>query len=183
MIFTPARLNGVWLIGMERQAYERGWFARAWCAREFAEHGLEAQLAQTSLSFNAQRGTVRGMHYQRAPHGETKLVRCIRGAIWDVDLDLRPASPSFGQWQGFELSAENGLALYIPQGFAHGFQTLAPDSEVLYQISAFYAPEAASGVRYDDPAFAIAWRLPVTAISPRDTSWPLYRRVAEPAPA
>ena len=183
MIFTPARLPGLCLIGMERQADDRGWFARAWCQREFAEHGLDTGLAQVSLSSNKRRGTLRGMHYQRAPHGETKLVRCVRGTIWDVALDLRPASPTHGQWQGFELSAENGLALYIPEGFAHGFQTLAPESEVLYQISTFYAPEVAAGVRYNDPAFAIDWPLPVSVISPRDAAWPDYRRKAAPAPA
>lgn len=177
MIFTPGRLEGLQLVAMERHEDERGWFARSWCAREFAAHGLEARLAQISLSFNRERGTLRGMHYQRPPHGEAKLVRCVRGAIWDVALDLRPQSPTRGQWQGFELSAENGHALFVPEGFAHGFQTLLPDSEVLYHISTFYAPEAADGVRHDDPAFAIVWPLPVAAISPRDLAWPDYRGV------
>ena len=179
MIFTPGRLAGLYLVESERHEDERGWFARSWCAREFAAHGLEAELAQTSLSFNRRRGTLRGMHFQLPPHAEAKLVRCIRGAIWDVALDLRPQSPTHGQWQGFELSAENGRSLYLPRGFAHGFQTLQPESEVLYQISGFYAPEAAAGVRYDDPAFDMAWPLPVAVISPRDRSWPDYRRLAE----
>jgi dTDP-4-dehydrorhamnose 3,5-epimerase len=175
MIFTPGRLSGLQLVTLQRHEDERGWFARSWCAREFAEHGLEARLAQVSLSFNRRRGTLRGMHFQHPPHAEAKLVRCIRGVVWDVALDLRPQSPTRGQWQGFELSAENGSALFLPEGFAHGFQTLEPDSEVLYHISAFHAPEAAAGVRYDDPAFAIAWPLPVTAIAPRDAAWPRYR--------
>lgn len=179
MIFTPARLAGLVLVTMERQEDERGWFARSWCAREFAAHGLAAGLAQTSLSFNRHRGTVRGMHFQRPPHAEAKLVRCIRGAIWDVALDLRPHCATHGQWQAFELSAENGRGLYLPPGFAHGFQTLQEESEVLYQISGFYAPEAADGVRPDDPAFGIAWPLPVASIAPRDTLWPDYRRAAE----
>ncbi len=179
MIFSPACLGGLQLVTMERHEDDRGWFARSWCAREFAEHGLEARLAQVSLSFNRRRGTLRGMHFQRPPHAEAKLVRCIRGAVWDVALDLRSQSPTRGQWQGFELSADNGSALFLPEGFAHGFQTLEPDSEVLYHISSFHAPEAAAGVRYDDPAFAIAWPLPVAAIAPRDAAWPDYRSVAE----
>ena len=172
MIFTPTRLRGAVLVDIERREDERGFFARTWCAREFAEHGLSTELAQCSLSYSARSGTVRGMHFQRPPHEEDKLVRCGRGRIWDVVIDLRPASPTFRQWQGFELSAANRRALYVPKGFAHGFQTLADDTEVAYQISAFYAPEAADGVRHDDPAFAIAWPRPVTALSPRDRAWP-----------
>jgi dTDP-4-dehydrorhamnose 3,5-epimerase len=175
MIFTPTRLAGLCLVEMERREDERGWFARSWCAREFAEHGLEPQLAQISVSFNRRRGTLRGLHYQRPPHEEAKLVRCLRGAVWDVAVDLRPGSPTRGQWQGFELAAASGRALYIPPGFAHGFQTLEPESELLYMISAFYAPEAAAGLRYDDPALAISWPLPVASISPRDAAWPDYR--------
>lgn len=183
MIFTPTHLAGLWFVEMERHVDERGYFARAWCAREFAEHGLETRLAQASLSFNPRRGTLRGMHYQRPPHAEVKLVRCIRGAIWDVAVDLRARSPTRGRWQGFELSAENGRALYIPEGFAHGFQTLTPDTEVLYLISAFHAADAAVGVRYDDPAFAISWPLPISCVSPRDAAWPDYRAEAEGADA
>ncbi|MGO8919064.1 MAG: dTDP-4-dehydrorhamnose 3,5-epimerase [Stellaceae bacterium] len=179
MIFTPARLPGLCLVAPERHEDERGWFARSWCAREFAAHGLDARPAQTSLSFNRRQGTLRGLHYQLPPYAEAKLVRCVRGAIWDVALDLRPHSATRGQWQAFELSAENGCALYLPEGFAHGFQTLLAESEVLYQISSFHAPEAAAGVRYDDPAFAIAWPLPVASISPRDAAWPDYPLAAD----
>ncbi len=175
MIFRPTRLPGLVLIAMERLEDERGYFARTWCRQEFAKAGLDTELAQVSSSFNRLAGTVRGLHFQHPPHAETKLVRCTRGAIWDVALDLRPTSPTRGQWQAVELTAENGLSIYIPEGFAHGFQTLADDSEVLYQISAFYAPEAADGIRYDDPTFAIAWPLPVRCISPRDAAWTPYR--------
>lgn len=181
MIFRPTRLAGLWLVEIEPQADERGHFARTWCRREFAAHGLDTRLAQASLSFNRQAGTLRGLHFQRPPHAEAKLVRCTRGAIWDVALDLRPGSPTRGKWQGFELSAENGAALYIPEGFAHGFQTLRPETEVFYQISEFHAPEAASGVRYDDPAFAMSWPLPVSCISPRDAAWPAFRAATEGA--
>ena len=175
MIFTPTRLDGLWLLEVERRSDDRGYFARIWCRREFAAHGLDTTLAQASVSLNRNAGTLRGMHFQRPPHAEIKLVRCIRGALWDVAIDLRPSSPTRGQWQGFELSAENGRALYIPEGFAQGFQTLVPDTEVLYQMSAFHAPEAAAGVRYDDPAFGIDWPLKVTCIAPRDAAWPDYR--------
>lgn len=183
MIFTPTPLEGVWLVDLDRHVDERGWFARCWCQREFAEHGLDSRLAQASLSFNRRRGTVRGMHYQRAPYGEVKLVRCIRGALFDVALDLRPASPSYRQWRGFELSGESGRALYIPEGVAHGFQTLGPDTEVLYQMSTAYVPEAAAGVRPDDPAFAIAWPLPVSCLSARDAAWPDFAAEGAAVPA
>ncbi|HZB93934.1 MAG TPA: dTDP-4-dehydrorhamnose 3,5-epimerase [Stellaceae bacterium] len=182
MIFTPARLAGLMLVELEPHRDERGWFARAWCAREFAEHGLDPGLAQASLSFNHRRGTLRGLHYQRPPHAEAKLVRCLSGALWDVAVDLRPGSPTRGRWEAFELSAANRRALYIPAGFAHGFQTLAPDTEILYLISAFHAPEAAAGLRHDDPAFAISWPLPVAAISPRDTAWPAFAADVEKLP-
>lgn len=175
MIFTPARLPGLYLVDTERHEDERGWFARSWCAREFAAHGLEPQLAQASVSFNRRQGTLRGLHYQQPPHAEAKLVRCLRGTIWDVALDLRPGSATHGQWQAFELAGGSGRALYLPAGFAHGFQTLTADCEILYLISAFYEPDAATGVRYDDPAFAISWPLPVASISPRDAAWPAYR--------
>ena len=178
MIFRPTRFLGVWLVEIEPHQDERGHFARTWCRREFAERGLDTELAQASVSFNRERGTVRGMHFQRPPHEEAKLVRCTRGAIYDVALDLRPGSPTRGEWQGFELSAANAAALYIPKGLAHGFQTLEPDSEVFYQISEFYAPDAAAGLRFDDPEFRIAWPLPVAAISAKDRAWPDYRAQA-----
>lgn len=172
MIFQPTRLSSVWLVEIEPHYDERGHFARTWCRREFAAHGLEADFVQASLSFNHTRGTIRGMHFQEPPLKEVKLVRCTRGAIFDVVIDLRAGSATRHLWQGFELSAGNATALYIPNGFAHGFQTLEPDTEVAYQFSEYYVPEAASGVRFDDPAFAIKWPLPATAISPRDRTWP-----------
>lgn len=181
MIFAPTALPGLWRVDIEPHRDERGYFARTWCQHEFAAHGLDTRLAQASVSFNRRRGTLRGMHFQRPPHAEAKVVRCMRGGIWDVAIDLRAASPTYCRWLGFELTADNGAALYIPEGFAHGFQTLADDTEVLYQISEFYAPEAAAGVRHDDPAFGIDWPLPVACISPRDAAWPDYR-AAVPVP-
>lgn len=178
MIFTPTRLDGLMLVTTEPHVDARGHFARAYCAREFADHGLASVIAQASTSFNHVRGTLRGLHLQRPPHAETKLVRCIRGAIFDVAVDVRPDSPTCCQWQGFELTPENAAALVIPPGFAHGFQTLAPETEVLYLISAFHAPEAAAGFRYDDPAFAIGWPLPVASIGPRDLTWPRFAAAA-----
>lgn len=172
MIFTPTRLAGAYLVDIERRSDERGFFARSWCRNEFAAHGLVTDLAQCSLSYSARRGTLRGMHFQRQPHDEVKLVRCTAGALWDVIIDLRPDSPTYRQWQGFELSADNHRSLYVPRGFAHGFQTLRDDTEANYQISAFHEPAAASGLRHDDPAFAIAWPLPVSVISTRDLGWP-----------
>src|SRR6516162_5541348 len=172
MIFTATQLDGAWLIDLEPREDERGFFARIWCRQELGAQGLDTDIAQENLSFNRHRGTVRGLHFQRSPHEETKIVRCTRGAIFDVIVDLRPRSPSYLRWQGFELTAENRRAVYVPKGFVHGFQTLIDDAEVAYQISAFYAPEAASGYRYDDAAFSIAWPLPVTAIGERDLDWP-----------
>ena len=157
MIVTATEIPGVFLLEPELVEDERGAFARTWCPREFAARGLSPNLAQCSLSFNARKGTLRGMHYQAAPYAEAKLVRCTRGAIYDVALDLRPGSPTFKRWTARELSADNRRMLYIPEGCAHGFQTLADDTEVFYQISEFYHPEAARGVRWDDPAFGIAW--------------------------
>lgn len=175
MIIRPARLNGVFLVEIDPHRDERGFFARTWCRDEFAAHGLDPALAQASLSYNRRRGTVRGLHFQRPPHAEVKLVRCTRGAIFDVVVDLRPGSPTEGQWQGFELSPFDAHAVYVPEGVAHGFQTLEPDSDVFYQISVPQAPDAAAGVRFDDPAFGIRWPLPVAMISSRDRAWPDYR--------
>jgi dTDP-4-dehydrorhamnose 3,5-epimerase len=172
MIFHETSLAGAFVVEIEPHADERGFFARTWCRRELAERGLDTDIAQTSLSFNKAKGTLRGMHYQRPPHEEVKLVRCTRGAVWDVIIDLRPASPTYRSWEGFELTAENRRQLYIPKGFAHGFQTLADATELHYQISAFHAPEAAAGLRHDDPAFGIRWPLPVAVISERDRAWP-----------
>ena len=171
---TP--IPGVRVVEPERIADERGWFARTFDAAVFAAHGLEPAVVQASASFNARRGTLRGMHLQAAPHGESKLVRCVRGAIFDVALDLRPDSAAHLRWHAVELSAENGLGLYLPPGVAHGFQTLAADSEVLYLMGHEYVAVAARGVRWDDPAFAIAWpEAPGgRTISEKDRAFPDY---------
>lgn len=174
MRLTETPLPGAWLIEPERIGDERGWFARIYDEQTFRAHGIEVGIRQSSLSFNRRRGTLRGMHYQAVPHAEPKLVRCVRGAIYDVGLDLRPDSPSYLGWYGTELSAENRHALYLPPGLAHGFQSLTDDAEVLYEIGAEYVPGAARGVRYDDPAFGIRW--PEASggrvISERDRSYP-----------
>ena len=175
MIFASTRLEDALLIDIEPKEDERGFFARTWCRQELAARGLDAQIAQESVSYNRLRGTVRGLHFQRSPHEETKIVRCTCGAIFDVIVDLRPHSPNYLQWQGFDLTAENRRAIYIPKGFAHGFQTLTEHSEITYQISTFYAPESAGGYRYDDAAFRITWPLPLTVISERDLGWPRYK--------
>lgn len=172
MIFREVTIGGAWVIEPERFVDERGFFARTWDTREFEQRGLNGRLVQCSISQNRLRGTLRGMHYQAAPHGEAKLVRCTAGAIFDVALDLRAGSPTFRQWLGVELSAENRLALYIPEGCAHGFLTLADDCEVLYQMSQFYAPDAARGVRWDDSSFGIGWPAEVVVVNDRDRSYP-----------
>ncbi|MBI5801717.1 MAG: dTDP-4-dehydrorhamnose 3,5-epimerase [Verrucomicrobia bacterium] len=173
MKFTPTKLAGVWLVDQERRGDERGWFARTWCAEEFIKHGLNPKLSQCSASFNQRRGTLRGMHYQVAPLEEAKLVRCVRGAVFDVALDLRPASPTFRQWASADLTPDNGRALYVPEGCAHGFQTLADDTEILYQISAPWQSASARGVRWNDPAFGIAWPLAGEALlNDRDRDLP-----------
>ena len=172
MKFHPTTLNDCWLIEWELVQDERGSFARTFCAREFSARGLQTSFPQHSASRTVQRGTVRGMHFQRDPHSEAKLVRCVRGRIWDAVVDMRSNSPTFGRWQGFELSAENGSQLYIPNGFAHGYQPLTDDVEVSYLISNFYVPEAAFGIRHDDPTVQIAWPLPISVISEKDRSWP-----------
>jgi dTDP-4-dehydrorhamnose 3,5-epimerase len=174
--FVPTRIAGVHVVELELHEDERGFFARAWSGEELAAAGLNGELSQCSLSRNVARGTLRGMHFQRAPHEEAKLVRCTRGAIYDVAVDLRLDSPTHGQWFGTELDATSGRALYIPEGCAHGFQTLVPDTDVFYAISAAYAPDAAAGVRWDDPAFGIVWpETPERVINARDRSWPDYR--------
>jgi dTDP-4-dehydrorhamnose 3,5-epimerase len=174
MIFAATQLEDAWLIDIEPREDERGFFARTWCRQELSAQGLDTEIAQESLSYSRGRGTLRGLHFQRSPHEETKIVRCTRGAILDVIVDLRPRSPTYLRWQGFELTAENRRALYVPKGLAHGFQTLTDDTEIAYQISAFYVPEAAAGYRYDDAAFGIAWPLPVTVIGERDLGWPAF---------
>ncbi len=156
------------MVTPEPRRDERGFFARTWCREEFAAHGLNPNLVQCSISFNAKRGTLRGMHYQAMPHQEAKLVRCTRGAIYDVVLDLRPGSPTFGQWHAAELTADNRQMVYIPEGVAHGLQTLSDDTEVFYQISEFYHPESSRGVRWNDPAFGITWPISEPILSERD---------------
>ena len=174
MRFLPTEIAGVTLIEPELLNDERGFFARTWCQREFAEHGLNDQLVQCSLSHNHRRGTLRGMHYQLAPHQEAKLVHCVRGAIYDVILDLRDDSPTRLQWQAFELTAEDHRMLYIPEGLAHGFQALEDITQVFYLMAHWHHPQSAAGIRWDDPAFGIHWPLPVSVISPRDSQYPDY---------
>lgn len=174
MIFVPLRLPGAYLIELEPQQDERGFFARTWDRSVFEAHGLNPRIEQCSVSFNRRRGTLRGMHYQVAPHEEAKLIRCGRGAIYDVIIDLRPSSAAFGHWEAVELTADNRRMLYVPEGLAHGFLTLADSTEVFYQISEPYHPESARGVRWNDPAFAVTWPEPVQVISDRDASYPDY---------
>lgn len=172
MKFTELPLAGAFLIDMEPVRDARGMFARAWCRREFEERGLSTMTEQCNVSFNLRRGTLRGLHYQAAPHEEIKLIRCTRGAVYDVIVDLRPASPTFTRWFGTELTAENRRMLYLPKGMAHGFLTLRPGTEVYYQMSTAYAPDAVRGVRWNDPAFGIVWPGPVEVISERDRTFP-----------
>lgn len=180
MIFRETGLAGAYLVEPERIGDARGYFARSWCAEEFALHGLSPRLAQCSVSWNRSAGTLRGLHYQRAPHAESKLVRVTRGSVFDVIVDLRPASPTRHRWFAAELDADSGLMMYVPEGFAHGFQTLEDDTEVFYQISVPYHAESAAGLRWDDPALAIAWpAADRRIISARDQGFALLR--PEPA--
>jgi len=169
MKFTETLLPGSYLIELNPVEDDRGFFARTFCQEEFVDHGLNPHIVQCSLSFNRKRGTLRGMHYQAAPHRENKLVRCTMGAIYDVIVDIRPESPTYRQWVGVELSARNRRALYIPEGVAHGFQTLEDDTEVLYQISSLYEPALARGIRWNDPRLSIQWPLEVSVLSERDS--------------
>lgn len=171
MIFTPTPLAGAWIVDQERLEDERGWFARTFCAREFQAHGLQFCIAQCSVSFNRQRGTLRGLHHQAPPHAEAKLVRCTRGAIFDVIVDLRADSPSAGRWYGAELD-DRGRMLFVPQGFAHGFMTLSDDSEVLYLMNEFYQRESARRIAWNDPALAIRWPREAVVMSDSDRNAP-----------
>jgi dTDP-4-dehydrorhamnose 3,5-epimerase len=171
--FMPTPLAGAFVIDLKRLEDDRGFFARSFCREEFIQNGLNPEVAQCNISFNPSRGTLRGMHYQADPHAEAKLVRCTQGAIWDVIVDLRPSSPGYKQWFGTELSAATRRAIYVPQGFAHGFQTLTDDAEVLYMMAEFYHPESARGVRWDDPAFGIEWPIANPSMSDRDRSFAL----------
>lgn len=168
MKLTPTPLSGAYLVDLERKGDERGFFARQFCQKEFRAAGLVDKFVQINTSFSAAKGTLRGMHYQLGEAAETKFVRCIRGAIWDCILDLRPGSETFGQWYGAELSADNRKMMYVPKGFGHGFLSLTPDSEVLYFVDAFYSPELERGIRWDDPKFAIQWPNEPVVISDRD---------------
>lgn len=171
MIFKETKLAGAFMIEIEPLQDERGFFARTWCSKEFSERGLNPNLDQCSISYNNKKGTLRGMHFQTHPFEEAKVIRCTRGRIFDVIVDLRGSSATYKQWIGVELSAENSNMVYVPEGFAHGFQTLEDSTEVYYQISQFYHPDHASGFRYNDASFTIHWPLPVTAISDKDSGY------------
>ena len=174
MIFQQTKLRGAYIIELKLIEDHRGFFARAWCKDEFTQHGLNVDVVQSNVGFSKAKGTLRGMHYQIAPYEETKLVRCTMGSIYDVIIDLRPDSPTYKQWVGVELTATNYKMIYLPEGFAHGYQTLTDHSETFYQTSQFYSPEASRGVRYDDPAFGIEWPMETRIISAADNGWPDY---------
>jgi len=176
MHFTETDIAGARVIDPSPHQDDRGRFMRAWCAREFADHGIDFVPVQANMGFSLGKGTVRGMHFQTEPALEAKLVRCTRGAMFDVVLDLRPASLSYGKWHGTELTAENGRMVYVPEGCAHGYQTLEESTEMHYMASEYYTPSAARGVRFDDPAFGIRWPLPVAVVSEQDRNWPLVRQ-------
>lgn len=172
MKFIETKLEGAFVVEIEKLFDERGFFARSWCQKEFDTHGLNSRPVQANVSYNRKKGTMRGLHYQIAPHQECKLVRCTRGAIYDVIIDLRPESPTYKQWAGVELTADNYTMLFIPEDFAHGFITLVDNTEITYQVSQFYTPGSEKGIRFDDPAFDIQWPLEVTIISDKDRTWP-----------
>jgi dTDP-4-dehydrorhamnose 3,5-epimerase len=175
MIFTKTKLQGTIIIEIEKKEDDRGFFARAWCKNEFEEHGLAFNPVQANIAFSKTKGILRGMHYQIAPHEEAKLIRCIRGAIYDVIIDLRPDSSTYKQWIGVELGEDNYKMLYIPEGFAHGYQALTDNTEVYYQVSQFYSPKSERGVRWDDPAFGINWlEIDKRIVSEKDKCWPNY---------
>lgn len=175
MIFLETKLPGAFLIKPERREDERGYFSRTWSAGEFSDSGLDPSFVECNVSYNRKRGTLRGMHYQMAPYGQPKLVRCTRGSIYDVIIDLRPNSPTILEWTSVELTEENGFLLYVPKGFAHGFQTLEDDTEVFYQMSAIHVPESAAGVRWNDPIFNIQWPDAERIIIRRDQEYPDFR--------
>lgn len=174
MIFTETKLKDSYILEIKKMEDARGFFGRSWCQKEFEEHGLVPCVVQANVSYNKKKGTLRGMHYQIAPYEETKLVRCTRGALYDVIIDLRPDSPTYKQWLGVELTADNYKMLYVPKGFAHGFITLEDNTEATYQVSQFYTPGAEGGIRYNDPLFGIEWPVEVTVISDKDKSWANY---------
>jgi dTDP-4-dehydrorhamnose 3,5-epimerase len=176
MRFRETPVAGARLIEPSPREDERGRFFRAWCSREFTEQGIAFLPVQANMGFSVHKGTIRGMHMQMPPAPEAKLIRCTRGRMFDVVLDLRPNSTSFGEWHGEELSADNGCMLYVPELCAHGYQTLEDNTEMYYLTSQFYAPASATGVRFDDPAFGIEWPLPATVVSEQDRSWPLSKK-------
>ena len=169
---------GAFVIDLEMRVDERGFFARAWCENEFREHGLETRVVQCNMSYNHEAGTLRGLHFQRPPHSETKVIRCTRGAIWDVIVDLREESPTYKEWFGIELTAENRRMLYVPEQFAHGYVTLAPGAEIFYQVSEFYSPSHEGGIRWNDPAIGIQWpESDIRVISDKDASHPDFNGI------
>jgi dTDP-4-dehydrorhamnose 3,5-epimerase len=176
MIFTETKLRGAFVVEVKKLADERGFFGRSYCANEFGEHGLSQNMVQANVSYNIRAGTLRGMHYQVAPHQEAKLIRCTRGALYDVIVDLRPNSPTYKQWFGIELSADGYSMLYVPEDFAHGFVTLVDNTEATYQVSQFYTPGAERGLRWNDPAIGIEWPVTPAVISAKDANWPDYAR-------
>jgi dTDP-4-dehydrorhamnose 3,5-epimerase len=176
LIFTETKLPGAFVIQPERLEDDRGFFARTYCVHELEQAGIDSRVVQRSLSYNRRRGTLRGMHYQAAPHEENKIVTCIRGAIYDVIVDVRPGSPTRGEWFAITLDAESATALFVPGGCAHGFITLADDTTVSYDISNFYHPESSRGYCYDDPAFGIPWPLAPVVIADRDRLFPKYEK-------
>jgi dTDP-4-dehydrorhamnose 3,5-epimerase len=174
MVFKETELKGAFIIELEKRVDKRGFFARTWCRREFESNGLNPNLVQANVSYSKKGGTLRGMHYQADPYEEAKLVCCTMGAIYDVIVDLRPDSPTYMQWTGVELTEENYRMLFVPENFAHGFQTMGDNAKVIYQVSQFYSPGFELGIRYDDPAFGIRWPVEVRVISDKDRSWPDY---------
>jgi dTDP-4-dehydrorhamnose 3,5-epimerase len=174
VIFEKTPIPGVWILEVEKRADDRGFFGRAWCRREFEAQGLASDFPQANIGYSVKRGTVRGLHFQKHPWQEVKIVRCTRGAMFDVVVDLRPDSPSYTRWFGVELTQDSHRLLYVPEGCAQGYQTLVDETEMSYQTSTFYAPDSAAGVRFDDPAFGIEWPLPVSVISEADRTWPSH---------
>ena len=178
MEFRETKLQGAFIVALEPRQDHRGFFSRTFCAKEFEAHNLNPTVAQCNLSFNYTKGTLRGMHYQLSPATETKFIRCTKGAIYDVIIDMRPESETYLQHIGVELSEENRLALYVPEMFAHGYQALTDNTEIIYQVSEFYTPNRERGLRYDDPALGIEWPLPISEISEKDANWSLLKTPA-----
>lgn len=176
MIFTETPLQGAYIVAVKKLEDDRGFFGRTFCGAEFREYGLKENMVQANVSYNKRKGTLRGMHYQVAPHQEAKLVRCTRGALYDVIVDFRPSSPTYKQWFGVELTADSYTMLYVPPDFAHGFITLRDDTEAIYQVSQFYTPGAEQGLRWNDPAIGIQWPVEIAVISPKDAAWPDFKK-------